>query len=210
MFLNIIAMLYHLGHGMAYSGVSHRIMSSVSILTWKLVKVQAVQEHRISNTVAQSVKLIDRITSVRGRIIPILEHFPPAIMYTALNVLLCTGRKPVYTNLFLYTNYVPLEQCNITVHAVFLGCRYSRAPGVPMLVVPSVCDREAMDDMAEDTTAALPGGSLDYRQLYPTMLPFMPPDEEAVLQGEQQIQVEAADPSAIRVCAQIQKPVCRD
>lgn len=62
----------------------------------------------------------------------------------------------------------------------------------------TVSIREAMDDMAEDTTAALPGGSLDYRQLYPTMLPFMPPDEEAVLQGEQQIQVEAADPSAIR------------
>lgn len=53
--------------------------------------------------------------------------------------------------------------------------------------------------MAEDNTGAIAGGALDYQQLYPTMLPFLPPPEEAALRGEQQIHVAAADPTSIQV-----------
>ncbi len=38
-----------------------------------------------------------------------------------------------------------------------------------------------------------PEGSLNYRQYYPTMLPFLPPEEEAALQGVQQQQAFQPD-----------------
>lgn len=62
----------------------------------------------------------------------------------------------------------------------------------------TVSIRDAVDDMTEDNTGTIAGGSLDYEQLYPTMLPFMPPPEEAALRGEQQIHVAAADSAAIQ------------
>jgi hypothetical protein len=50
-----------------------------------------------------------------------------------------------------------------------------------------VC-RKTADDMAVDTSEAFrseneaPEGPLDYEQNYPTMLPFLPPDQESALQ----------------------------
>lgn len=41
-----------------------------------------------------------------------------------------------------------------------------------------------------------PEGPLNYDQNYPTMLPFLPPEEEAALQGGQ-LQGAAAMPSAV-------------
>ena len=50
------------------------------------------------------------------------------------------------------------------------------------------CHRKTADDMAIDSSEAFhsedeaPEGPLDYRQNYPTMLPFLPPDQEAAQQ----------------------------
>lgn len=45
-----------------------------------------------------------------------------------------------------------------------------------------------------DSEDEAPTGAMDYGQYYPTMLPFLPPHEEAALQGVQQQQ--AFEPGA--------------
>lgn len=50
-----------------------------------------------------------------------------------------------------------------------------------------------------DVEEPAPGGALRYDQYFPTMLPFQRQHEEALLLGEQQLDIATSDPASIRV-----------